>query len=135
MQTFLPYKSFLKSALCLDNKRLGKQRVEVYQIYNTITNKSKGWKNHPAVKMWKNYEHALLLYGIYICLIWKSKGFNDSLLPFFLKHINTQKIKTPHWLNNYFIRAHRSNLLRKNFKHYKQFNWIVPKNLNYIWPI
>ena len=37
MQTFLPYKSFVKSLNCLDNKRLGKQRVEAMQILNAIT--------------------------------------------------------------------------------------------------
>ena len=32
MQTFLPYPSFTRSLACLDNKRLGKQRVEAKQI-------------------------------------------------------------------------------------------------------
>lgn len=32
MQTFLPYPSFTHSLACLDNKRLGKQRVEAKQI-------------------------------------------------------------------------------------------------------
>lgn len=36
MQTFLPYKSFEQSAACLDNKRLGKQRVEVLQILKAL---------------------------------------------------------------------------------------------------
>jgi len=36
MQTFLPYYNFRKTAQCLDYKRLGKQRVEVWQIYNTL---------------------------------------------------------------------------------------------------
>lgn len=36
MQTFLPYPSFHKSANCLDNRRLGKQRVECLQILNTL---------------------------------------------------------------------------------------------------
>jgi len=69
MQTFLPYKSFTKSAQVLDYKRLGKQRVEAMQIFNALTGvptKSgkayTGWLNHPAVVMWKDYEEALLLY-------------------------------------------------------------------------
>ena len=37
MQTFLPYKSFTKSAQVLDYKRLGKQRVEAMQIFNALT--------------------------------------------------------------------------------------------------
>ena len=36
MQTFLPYSDFIKSAKCLDYRRLGKQRVEAWQIYNTL---------------------------------------------------------------------------------------------------
>ncbi len=37
MQTFLPYADFQQSAKCLDNKRLGKQRVECLQILNTLS--------------------------------------------------------------------------------------------------
>lgn len=36
MQTFLPYSDFKKTAKCLDYKRLGKQRVEAWQIYETL---------------------------------------------------------------------------------------------------
>jgi hypothetical protein len=36
MQTFLPYPSFEETAKILDYKRLGKQRVEAYQIANII---------------------------------------------------------------------------------------------------
>ena len=37
MQTFLPYSDFEQSLSCLDNKRLGKQRVESMQILNILT--------------------------------------------------------------------------------------------------
>lgn len=36
MNTFLPYKSFKKSARCLDYRRLGKQRIETWQIYKAL---------------------------------------------------------------------------------------------------
>lgn len=36
MNTFLAYPDFYKSAQCLDYKRLGKQRVETWQIYNIL---------------------------------------------------------------------------------------------------
>lgn len=36
MQTFLPENTFSLSAACLDNKRLGKQRVEAKQILMTL---------------------------------------------------------------------------------------------------
>jgi hypothetical protein len=37
MQTFLPFESFVESARVLDNKRLGKQRVEGLQILKTLS--------------------------------------------------------------------------------------------------
>ena len=62
MQTFLPYPDFNLSARVLDDKRLGKQRVESMQIYKSCVLDDYGWKQHPAVKMWKGYETALLMY-------------------------------------------------------------------------
>ena len=53
MQTFLPYPDFAESARCLDRQRLGKQRVETAQILRCIVeNRTGGWANHPAVRMW-----------------------------------------------------------------------------------
>ena len=39
MQTFLPYPDIEKSLNSLDSKRLGKQRVEAYQILNILLNR------------------------------------------------------------------------------------------------
>lgn len=78
MQTFLPYSDFKQSAQCLDNKRLGKQRVEALQILKAITDPSYGWQNHPAVKMWRGYEHALSKYALEICDEWIKRGFKDT---------------------------------------------------------
>ena len=41
MQTFLPYSNYPASARVLDNKRLGKQRVEVLQILKALAGESK----------------------------------------------------------------------------------------------
>ena len=38
MQTFLPYNSFIRSAACLDDQRLGKQRSETLGILTSIRN-------------------------------------------------------------------------------------------------
>lgn len=108
MQTFLPYPSFEMSILCLDRKRLGKQRVEVLGILHTL---AKGkyscryckksikslhtlrrcqyapycapiktpWYSHPAVQMWKGYEAALAHYGVLCCERWtKEFGYRDT---------------------------------------------------------
>jgi hypothetical protein len=50
MQTFLPYPDSKKSIQTLDYRRLGKQRVEAYQILRAITYGS-GWRYHPVTKM------------------------------------------------------------------------------------
>lgn len=139
MQTFLPYSDFTQSAKCLDNKRLGKQRVEAWQILNTLLGHSNGWKNHPCVKMWQGYEYELALYGIAICYEWRLKGFKDSMLDKFKIVLAYKEVKDrviPKWLGNEeFHASHRSNLLRKDEKWYGQFGWKEPNNLPYVWPI
>lgn len=64
MQTFLPFKDFEKSAEALDSKRLNKQILEGYQILNVLSNDDPhaGWRNHPAVKMWRGHEGQLWIY-------------------------------------------------------------------------
>ena len=138
MQTFLPYPNFIKTAQCLDYKRLGKQRVEAKQILECLLGKSNlKWKNHPAVKMWKGYEELLAVYGYIICLEWRSRGYKDSLLDYFTEFLNKNKGKffySPYWLTKeQFHDSHKSNLLRKNPEYYSKFNWNVSKDLNYVW--
>src|SRR6056297_3518270 len=92
MQTFLPYRDPKSSAKVLDNKRLGKQRVETVQILNTLLNpKGKaGWKNHPAVLMWAGYESYLV--KIYLTSMigeWKYRGYrNIKILEHYDRLIN-----------------------------------------------
>lgn len=64
MQTFLPSANAVTSARWLDSKRLNKQILECYQILNVLSGKSPtgGWRNHPAVLMWKGYERGLWEY-------------------------------------------------------------------------
>lgn len=124
MQTFLPYADFDQSAKILDSKRLGKQRVEVKQIYRALLGETKGWRNHPATVMWRGYEHALLGYGIAICREWIRRGYDDSLLTEFMAERNTADLKhtTPWWLGDKkFHRSHQSNLYRKDPDHYAIF--------------
>jgi hypothetical protein len=156
MQTFLPYPDFRKSAQCLDYRRLGKQRVEVLQLLNTFMPEysSKGWLNHPARLMWKNYEVSLAVYGLAICDEWKNRDYKDTCydkilhLGFRLANFKTKPfyIYKPHlklidcsvnppWFGNEdFHASHRSNLLRKDRVWYDQFGWKEPNNLPYIWP-
>lgn len=143
MQTFLPYPNFYESAKVLDRQRLGKQRVECLQILNTLLGESKGWKNHPAVKMWAGHELALFNYTAAICDRWIALGYQDTVYHKVLSlmdkhypnHDRISSISFPLWWRDKFVHAsHRSNLLRKNPIHYGQFNWEEPNNLEYIWP-
>lgn len=141
MQTFLPDKFYPYSARYLDNKRLGKQRVETLQILNTLSGRSKGWKYHPAVRMWKNFEQQLVIYGLVVCGEWISRGFKDTCkqkiieykyLYFDFKTINC----CPPWLGDErFHSSHRAALLKKNFEWYSQFNWKEEPVINYYWPV
>lgn len=135
MQTFLPFSDFTKSASCLDNKRLGKQRVEVKQILNALKPEyTGGWRNHPAVRMWRGNAGALARYGVTVCREWIRRGFKDSLLGEFEAVADCSP--GPSWLGSEdFHRSHRSNLLRKLPEHYSQFGWTEPDDLPYVWPV
>lgn len=134
MQTFLPYKDFRKSFKCLDYRRLGKQRVESYQILNVLLNRTntKGWRNHPATKMWEGYENALKLY-LNLCIDeWVSRGYNNNM-----KHeAICGKVEFPPWLGREeFHTSHQSNLVRKLPEHYRGFFPDIDPDLPYVWPV
>ncbi len=146
MQTFLPYKDFDRSAHSLHMKHLGKQRVENLQIMRALTDPSYGWQNHPAVKMWRGYEMALMEYQDAICYEWhKVRGYKDTC------HVKTLAVlglsvqdwasgliipRMPPWLGDYaFHAAMRSNLLRKKEEWYRQWEWTEPTDLDYVWPV
>lgn len=136
MQTFLPYPSFTESAACLDMQRLGKQRVEAWQIYRALTDHRYGWQNHPAVNMWRGYESALLQYGIVICLEWQSRSYNDTMLDRFVAAFGEyDSTLFPPWLGDVrFHLSHQSALVRKKPAHYRVFFPDVPTDLPYVWP-
>ena len=134
MQTFLPLPSLGKSVQCLDNKRLGKQRVEAYQILKALRgdyDDTGAWVNHPATKMWRGFESALEFYKDLCIEEWIRRGFKNTMdwrkdHLFFL----------PPWFGREDICAsHRSNLLRKDPKFYSQFDWKEPDDMPYVWPV
>lgn len=145
MQTFLPLPGYQQSAKALDNKRLGKQRVECKQILRALgvpvggKAAGSGWRNHPAVKMWQGHEYSLACYAIAVCDEWRSRGFKDSLLPQF-EDVATQLYDSectgrPAFVgNDKFHASHRSNLLRKDPEHYGSLGWREPADMPYVWP-
>ena len=127
MQTFLPYPSFEDSAKVLDNRRLGKQRVECLQILKALARtewscSSCGepqtqymskhpthyhniiltpWYRHPAVQMWRGKEWNLCRYGIAMCDEWIHRGFKDTCANKILLlqiHWQDQITEVPYWL-------------------------------------
>lgn len=137
MQTFLPYSNFKESAKCLDYRRLGKQRVECLQILQCLAGVKTGWKNHPAVQMWKGYETALVEYGFAICREWIGRGYKDTCLEKIDKLDWNKELQTkyPLWLATpKFHISHRSNLIRKFPEHYGKLWPDIPNDLPYFWP-
>lgn len=141
MQTFLPYPDFWRSVVVLDWQRLGKQRVEAWQILDTLTGKSNGWANHPATKMWRGYEAALALYGLQACQEWAGRGYKDTMTERFLDALDEMDIQhysdvvMPPWFGDeVFHASHRANLLRKDPEWYGQYGWDDDPATPYIWP-
>ena len=137
MQTFLPFPDFTKSAACLDTRRLGKQRVEAWQILQTLQGKSTSWQRHPAVLMWGGHEDALTLYGVLCCLEWRRRGYEDTMLERFNFDLDQeiQYLSTPTWLGNPdFHRSHQSNLLWKFPEYYLPIFGYLPLE-PYVWPV
>jgi hypothetical protein len=138
VQTFLPYQDFAMSAQVLDNKRLGKQRVECLQIINALAGAKSSWINHPCTKMWRGFELLLVEYAIEICDEWISRGYKDTCRDKILEAAAPIKMQltVPDWLGSEELHAsHRSNLLRKNAEWYAQYGWKEPHDLDYIWPV
>jgi len=134
MNTFLPFPDFGHSAAILDTKRLGKQRVEAWQILNALGGNTKGWVNHPATKLWAGHEYALCLYGIAMCDEWIARGYKDTMKPrFVLLMGGYSDTGMPPWLGNEkFHLSHQSNLVRKAPSHYLFF-FNPPPDLPYEW--
>jgi hypothetical protein len=134
MQTFVPYPDFALSAKVLDRARLGKQRVETWQIIQSLTVQEYGWKNHPATKMWRGHVAALASYGVAVCDEWIARGYKDSLRPRF-EALASPQAPLPAWWGRPDVHAsHRSRLLEKDASWYGQFGWSdIPGG--YVWPV
>lgn len=138
MQTFIPYgANFRANAAVLDRQRLGKQRVEGLQILNTLSGRSSGWRNHPAVKMWHGYADVLATYTIEICEHWSSLGYKDTVADK-VRSLGFRTITPdlPDFLYDEAVMiSHRANLVRKLPAHYGPIWPSVDSSLPYVWPV
>jgi hypothetical protein len=145
VQTFLPYPDFVDALAVLDSPRLGKQRVETLQILRALVFPEYGWRNHPAVRMWRGRLPALVLYGLTSVAQWERRGFADTTAGQIAEFAPTVVGSTqadlaaagllPGWLGDDRLhRSHQSKLLSKNPEHYGRFFLDVPADLDYFWP-
>ena len=124
MQVFVPFKEPLKTAQCLDNKRLNKQIIECNQLIKTIRGFSKAWMNHPVTRM---YQHKDLFryMNYYVCCLHNFKNgfmkdakiYNDMAMNV----LNEMKESGNEILTDEFCDQHKRRLYAKNPDHYKQF--------------
>ena len=143
----------------LDDRRLGKQRVESLQILSVLTGLRapwppgamtgpvedyvpKGWVNHPAVRMWRGHVDALVVYALAICAEWQRRGHKDTVEPkiraIAARHglADFRTTAAPKWWGRPELHeSHRSNLLRKDEQHYRQHFPDTPADLPYHWPV
>lgn len=146
MQTFAPEgRNLVLGFKRLDYQRLGKQRVEAWQILNTLRRidnfgnpiNPKGWANHPATRMWEDNISALAYYGILCCTEWINRGYNDSLLKkFHYVYIDYSEFEdpTPPIFLDHIKESHRSNLIRKYPEYYSEYWPDTSDDIPYYWP-
>src|SRR5690606_11874517 len=137
------------SALVLDRRRLGKQRVEALQVLRGLTVPGYGWRRHPAVRMWTGYEEALVRYGLEICRVWRDRGHQDSCAAKLVAELAAVRPgepgreqpelaeagELPPWPGKPGRhRSHRSALVRQDPQVYADVFPGEPDDLPYLWP-
>ena len=144
MQTFLPYPEPRASAAVLDDRRLGKQRVETFQALRALTWPRYGWKHHPVVRMWRGFVPALVSYGLVCVDEWRARGRADATRAALLEFTGGAEPDwdelhdagaVPPWVGDEALHlSHRSALVRKEPEHYRPIFGDVPDDLPYVWP-
>lgn len=164
VNVFVIKPNIYETARLLDDKRLGKQRVEAKQIINALEEfdltgriTKAGWSNHPAVKSWIGFTNHLKVYFNIIVREWCSRGFNNTMQlypiderPYNIVNCNFDgrtsnydrsqfnQYSFPFWISfPPFYLSHQASLCRKDPKYYKSLlcDTLNPYlNYGYIWP-
>lgn len=98
MQVFRPYVDWWRSARVLDDRRLGKQRVETKQVMMAILRRmglisdgKHGWLNHPITLMYYNngrpYFRDLVGYFNACVEEWTRRGMKSSISISDIEHL------------------------------------------------
>lgn len=147
MQTFVPFTDNAMNAAVLDSRRLNKQLLEGRQVYNILaTNKRSGaWVNHPAVKMWRNYDTGLFEYLRHIKNECVNRGISteknwNALVSMHENnwHRGDKSVMPPWWGDVRVHQSHRNNLYVKDPEYYAEFSndarIACCEKCNYFWP-
>lgn len=177
VNVFLPSADLLRCPSFLDNQRLLKQIVEGFQILHALDIRThaqpdadrpsprltaatpSGWLHAPAVRMWRGYEPALMLYLNEAIRVLREERRTTAGTPFNLQSpmftpfsesqigaAAPDRVPVPPFLQLASVTAlHRGNLLRKaldrkrkmgrsdHFDWYRQFGWTDPPANGYLW--
>lgn len=145
MQTFVPYADLAASAAVLDDRRLGKQRVETLQVLRALALPDYGWQRHPAVLMWTGALPGLVAYGRAVVEAWTARGYADTTLgPITefapqVSDVGPDELLARGWLPQWWgddavHRSHRSALVRKDPDHYGPLFPDADPDEPYVWP-
>lgn len=134
MQIFIPFKEPVRTAQCLDGRRLNKQIIECRQILDAIKGTGKGWFNHPITHMYKNdckwlkyYYKTLQHYKMFV----ESRDGHHIVMA--LSNSRKADAVRPAFLSDELCDQHKRRLYTKDPEHYSQFsnlgtseeNWYV----------
>lgn len=151
MQVFLPFEDFAESAAVLDQKRLGKQRVETLQLFlgvlrlnndGTPKTTKRTWGDHVVGRLWAPHLYTLLEYQEAVCNDWTARGYRDTCLDKTRVALERgiaagyeDSGTRPAWLGDERVHSsHRAALLFKAPEFYEQYGWQERPEYNYFWP-
>jgi hypothetical protein len=131
MQIFLPEYSYAASAKVLDQKRLVKQLLEGRQMLAALAGETKGWRNHPATRMFEGYEHGLIAYSHAIAMEMAERGYKwennwNEIVRLENTYFRDNPKFVPPWLRDderhmKVVITHRGRLFEKDPIVYAQF--------------
>lgn len=128
VNTFLVHANYDVSAKMLDNRRLGKQRVEAHMIITTLASETdkikndgkKTWINHPATQSWKGHVDSLKLYFNAVVREWVNRGYKNNYTYFDVK---ADSCINPPWTRNPKIHySMMAQLIQKEPSYYNSEN-------------
>lgn len=132
MQIFLPFDDPIKTAECLDFRRLNKQIIECNTILKAIDEKpGTPWRNHPVVRMYGDHTEFIRHY-VRVLELYRNKVFTNELMAENAMAINS----IPKFITGEFCNQHKRRLYTKDPIHYKYFecygtsdeNWYIVDN-------